>query len=309
MIAIKNIKKYFYTKKEIFKAVDDLTFEIYPGETLGLVGESGSGKSTVGRLLLSLLKPTSGKILFEEKDIASFDASSLKQFRKTTQMIFQDPYSSLNPRMTIQEIIAEPLHIHQIGKKKEREDRVIELLSSVGLLPSFASRFPHELSGGQKQRVGIARALSTKPQFIVCDEPISALDVSIQAQIVTLLKKLQKDLNLTYLFISHDLSMVKYLSHRIAVMYLGKIVEVAPTSRLYLSPLHPYTSALISSIPVPDPTLPRKKPLLLEEIASDVTTQGCVFCRRCPKAMPLCKISKPGLKEIKPGHQIACHLY
>lgn len=300
LLEVKKLRKNFNK----LVAVDNLSFEIYPGETLGLVGESGCGKSTTGKLLLRLEEPTSGEVLFDGKNI--LNPTDFKPYRKKMQIIFQDPYASLNPRMTIGDILQEPLQIHHIDKTS-----VEDLLKLVGLDASYQGRFPHELSGGQRQRVGIARALSVNPQFIVCDEPISALDVSVQAQIVNLLKKLQNEMNLTYLFIAHDLAMVKYISHRVAVMYLGQLMELAPSNNLYQTPNHPYTQALLSAIPIPNPKTERTKTriLLQGEIPSPLNPpKGCPFVTRCPHAMPICHEIRPPLKEIAPKHFSACHL-
>jgi oligopeptide/dipeptide ABC transporter ATP-binding protein len=312
LLEVKNLKKHFSAGKEILKAVDDVSFVIHPGETLGLVGESGCGKSTTGKTLLRLEEPTSGTLLFKGKDLLSLNPQELKSFRKEAQIIFQDPYSSLNPRMTASDIIAEGLEIHNLAQGKEKKERVDALLHLVGLPLASGSRFPHEFSGGQRQRIGIARALSLDPQFIVCDEPISALDVSVQAQIVNLLRKLQIERSLTYLFISHDLRMVKYLSTRVAVMYLGHMIELSATDDLYAHPLHPYTQALLSAIPIPDPELERKRSriVLTGDVPSPINPpKGCVFCTRCPKAMKICHEERPSWKEAAPGHFTACHLY
>lgn len=312
LIQIEHLKKTFPSKGLAVKAIDDVSLTIYAGETLGLVGESGSGKSTLGRLLLKLEEACEGHIYFMKKDITRLTFRSLQPLRPKMQMIFQDPYASLNPRMTIGDIIAEPYDIYGIDIGISRKEKIDQLLRLVGLDTSFQSRFPHELSGGQRQRVGIARALCLDPRFIVCDEPISALDVSVQAQIVNLLKTLQKEKNLTLLFIAHDLSMVKYISTRVAVMYLGKIVELAPTEELYKNPLHPYTEALLSAQPIPDPRLERerKKILLQGEISTpSVPLKGCIFASRCPHASQTCKEIKPKWKEIHPGHYSACHVY
>jgi oligopeptide/dipeptide ABC transporter ATP-binding protein len=290
-------------------AVNDASFDIAPGEVLGLVGESGSGKSTLGRLLLGLEKPDGGEILFEGQNLLQFNPKQLKVFRRYAQMIFQDPYSSLNPRMSAGNIIAEPLLVHELGSEKSRQAKVEELLDLVGLGPSALDRYPHEFSGGQRQRIGIARALSLSPRFIVCDEPISALDVSVQAQIVNLLKKLQNELHLTYLFIAHDLAMVKYISTRVAVMYLGHIVELAPSSELYRSPFHPYTQALLSAIPIPDPKIEKKRTrIFLQGELPASSAKGCPFASRCPHVRDQCRQEKPPLREIAPGHFAACHL-
>jgi len=285
--------------------------EIYPGETLGLVGESGCGKSTVAKCLLGLTPPTSGNIEYEGQSLTKLKGRSLKSFRHETAMIFQDPYASLNPRMTAGDIISEPLEIHKLLKGAEKKQRLDELLDLVGLPRMSKARFPHEFSGGQKQRIGIARALATNPRLIVCDEPISALDVSVQAQIINLLKKLQREMGLTYLFIAHDLRIVKYLSDRVAVMYLGQIMELAPAEKLYRSPMHPYTQALLSSIPIPDPIIERNRTriILRGEVPSPLDPpKGCPFATRCPHATPTCHHVRPELKEITPGHKAACHL-
>lgn len=310
LIKIKNLKKSYLLKKEILKALDDVSFDIYPGEILGLVGESGCGKSTLARSLMRLFHPTSGSIHFEGQNI--FDPSHDKECRREIQMIFQDPFASLNPRMNVGEIIEEPLVLQTKQTKKQRQNRIEELLDLVGFTPDQAMRYPHEFSGGQRQRIGIARALALNPRFIICDEPIAALDVSIQAQIVNLLKKLQRELDLTYLFISHDLSMVRYLSTRVAVMYLGKIVELAPTQELYSNPLHPYTQALLSAIPIPDPIAEkqRTKIVLKGDVPSPTTIhKGCPFASRCPKAMPHCHTAKPHLRKKSKNHFVSCHLY
>jgi oligopeptide/dipeptide ABC transporter ATP-binding protein len=312
LVEIKNLKTYFSIgKQKILKAVDDVSLTIPPGETLGLVGESGCGKSTLGRTLLNLEKATSGEIVFDGKNVQQFSPKELKNFRHEAQMIFQDPYSSLNPRMMAGDIIGEPLKIHQVGTKKEQREKVDHLLEIVGLGPSAFHRYPHEFSGGQRQRIGIARSLALTPRFIVCDEPIAALDVSIQAQIINLLKKLQQEMNLTYLFIAHDLAMVKYLSTRVAVMYLGQIMEEAPSETLYHTPLHPYTQALLSAIPIPDPQIERSRQriILTGDIPSPINPpQGCVFSTRCPHATDICRQSRPQKKEIAPGHFASCHL-
>jgi len=317
VIEVKNLKMYFPVQKNILgkvnlylRAVNGVSFYINKGETLGLVGESGCGKTTVGRCITRLYTPTSGEIIMNGKDIANLDNKEMQPFRKKMHMIFQDPFASLNPRMTVGEIILEPMHSHNIGDVKTRKDRVKDLLGMVGLNPDFASRFPHEFSGGQRQRIGIARSLSANPEFIVCDEPISALDVSIQAQVVNLLDDLQKEFGLAYLFIAHDLSMVKYISDRVGVMYLGKIVEMADSDELYANPLHPYTKALISAIPIPDPDLEmeKKRIILKGEIPSPIGVQkGCSFKTRCTLATEECRLKEPELVEIKSGHYAACH--
>jgi peptide/nickel transport system ATP-binding protein/oligopeptide transport system ATP-binding protein len=309
LLQVKNLKKYFPLKEGLLKAVDDISFEIKAGETFGLVGESGCGKSTLGRSLLRLQEPTSGEILFEGKNILNFSREELKSWRKEAQFVFQDPYASLNPRMTAEDIIAEPFQIHGI---EYDEGKIRDLLRQVNLSPAHRKRFPHEFSGGQRQRIGLARALALTPRFIICDEPISALDVSVQAQIVNLFKKLQMELGLTFLFISHDLRMIKYLSDHVAVMYLGNIVELAPVTELFKIPMHPYTEALLSAIPIPDPKIEknRSRIVLKGEVPSPVhPPQGCVFCTRCPKVMDICHKVRPETKETAPGHRVACHLY
>lgn len=311
MIEIKKLRKEFSFQGKKLIAVSDISFCISKGETLGLVGESGCGKSTTGRCLLRLEEPTSGEIIYQNDNLLAFNRTELLSFRRNAQIIFQDPYSSLNPRMTAGDIIAEPLHIHRIRPEKGLAHYLKELITMVGLSETAFSRFPHEFSGGQRQRIGIARALALKPQFLVCDEPISALDVSVQAQIVNLLKKLQKELGLTYLFIAHDLAMVKYISDRVAVMYLGNIVEIAPSEELYSHPMHPYTQALLSAIPIPDPQLERKRSriVLKGEVPSALAMpKGCPFAGRCPHATDLCHEVMPEHREISPGHFAACHL-
>lgn len=314
LVEVKNLRQYFNVgRKQQLKAVDDISFAIRRGETFGLVGESGCGKTTCGRCILRVYDATGGQILFDGKEVNKLSGHELQDFRRRAQMIFQDPYASLDPRMTVDDIISEGLNVHYKNlSNKEKHDLVSELLMSVGLNSEHGARFPHELSGGQRQRIGIARALALKPDFIVCDEPISALDVSIQAQIVNLLIKLQRERNLTYLFISHDLSMVKHISDRIGVMYLGKLVEVCENQRLYEQPLHPYTQALISAIPVPDPD---KKGLvgqikLKGEVPSPINTPpGCKFAGRCPYATERCRQAAPELREVEKDHYVACYLY
>ncbi|MGM9929796.1 MAG: ABC transporter ATP-binding protein [Bacillus sp. (in: firmicutes)] len=310
LIQIKNLHKYFMLGKETLKAVDGLNLEIYEGETVGLVGESGCGKSTAGRTIIRLYEPTEGEVLFRGENIYAHSNAKLTKVRREIQLIFQDPYASLNPRMTVEEIIAEPFRIHRLYTKNEQKKRVEELLELVGLRAEHKNRLPHEFSGGQRQRIGIARALALNPKFIVCDEPISALDVSIQAQVVNLLKELQKEMGLTYLFIAHDLSMVKYISDRILVMYLGKMMELADSETLCSQPLHPYTQALISAVPIPDPSIKRERIILKGDVPSPINPpSGCVFRTRCPQAMDICSAVIPDWIEAKPNHFVACHLY
>ncbi|MDI3518249.1 MULTISPECIES: ABC transporter ATP-binding protein [Caldanaerobacter] len=313
LVEIKNLKKYFNVGRgAVLKAVDNVNLQIREGETVGLVGESGCGKTTLGRTIVRLYEPTAGEVLFEGKNVHKLAGQQLKEFNRKAQMIFQDPYASLNPRMTVRDIIGEGIDIHGLYKNKERTERIYELLSLVGLNKEHANRFPHEFSGGQRQRIGIARALAVEPKFIVCDEPISALDVSIQAQVINLLMELQQKLKLTYLFIAHDLSMVKYVSDRIAVMYLGVIVELATSEDLHKKPLHPYTQALLSAIPIPDPETERKKKRILLEgdVPSPINPpKGCRFVTRCRYAKPICTEQQPELKEVEKNHFVACHLY
>lgn len=314
LVEVRNLKKYFPTGEGLFgagldtvKAVDDVSFTIRRGETFGLVGESGCGKSTTGRCMLRLIEPTSGEVFFDGQDLLSLDSKELRLLRREMQIIFQDPYSSLNPRMQVGEIIAEPLVIHRVGNRRERRDRVAELLGLVGLKPEHADRYPHEFSGGQRQRIGIARALALNPKFIVCDEPVSALDVSVQAQVVNLLQDLQERLGLTYLFISHGLSVVEHISTRVGIMYLGKLVEVASSEEIFHNPLHPYTKALLSAIPVPDPDVRRERLPLTGEIPTAISPpSGCRFRTRCPMAEPRCAEIEPQLVEVSPGHFVAC---
>ncbi|MEW9669665.1 ABC transporter ATP-binding protein [Ammoniphilus sp. 3BR4] len=312
LLEVKGLKKYFEAGGAVVKAVNDLNFVVHRGETLGVVGESGCGKSTAGRTILRLYDATEGEVLFQGKDIQKLSPKELKAIRKEMQMIFQDPYASLNPRMTVGDIIGEPLDIHRLAKGEKRRQRIHELLKLVGLNPEHMNRFPHEFSGGQRQRIGIARALAVEPKLIICDEPISALDVSIQAQVVNLLKDLQNKMGLTYLFIAHDLSMVKHISDRVAVMYLGKMVELAESEELYFKPLHPYSEALLSAIPIPDPKWGRSREriLLQGDVPSPLNPpSGCHFRTRCPKVMDTCSKQEPNWKEVKPGHFTACHLY
>jgi len=319
LLRVENLTKHFpVTRGIIFQkqvgavqAVDDISFEIKKGETFGLVGESGCGKSTTGRAILQLHKPTAGKVYFEDTELTTASPAVLRKMRRNMQIIFQDPYASLNPRMTVGSIIAEPLEIHNIGTSKERQERVQELLKLVGLNPYFVNRYPHEFSGGQRQRIGVARALALQPEFIVCDEPISALDVSIQAQVVNLLEELQDEFGLTYLFIAHDLSMVRHISDRVAVMYLGKVVELATRNELYEDPLHPYAKALLSAVPIPDPVMEEKRRRIILEgdVPSPINPpSGCRFHPRCPIAEDVCKQAVPEWREAKPGHWVACHL-
>jgi len=312
LVTVKNLKKYFNVKAGILKAVDDVSFNIKKGETLGLVGESGCGKTTCGRTVLGMYSATDGEVLFNGKNVHKMNKKEKREYTKGAQIIFQDPYASLNPRMTVGDIVSEGIDIHNILSKKEKYERVSELLGLVGLNREHENRFPHEFSGGQRQRIGIARALAIDPQFIVCDEPISALDVSIQAQIVNLLIKLQNELDLTYLFIAHDLSMVRHMSDRVGVMYLGCLVELAESDELYGKPQHPYTKALLSAIPIPDPGFEKSKHrIMLEgEVPSPVNpAPGCRFRARCRAAKSVCSENKPMLKEISPYHFVACHLY
>jgi oligopeptide/dipeptide ABC transporter ATP-binding protein len=314
LLEIKNLKTHFPIHAGIIrrqvgavKAVDDVSLSIEQGETVGLVGESGCGKTTLGRTILRLIEPTAGSIFFDGEDITQKNGSSLKAFRRKAQMIFQDPYGSLNPRMTVGNIVGEAIHIHKLLPKKQIPARVAELLKAVGLEPGHASRYPHEFSGGQRQRIGIARALAVEPKFIVCDEPVSALDVSIQAQIINLLQDLQQKLGLTYLFIAHDLSVVEHISDRVCVMYLGKIVESAPATELYRNPLHPYTQALISAVPMIDPATKRKRILLPGDVPSPINPPGgCPFHPRCPIAIETCKSAVPQWRELRPNHWVAC---
>jgi oligopeptide transport system ATP-binding protein len=318
LIKVRNLKMYFPVTEGALiprvvghvKAVDDVSFEIFKGETLGLVGESGCGKTTTGRCMLQLEKPTEGEIWFDGKDLAKLGKAGMRPMRTRIQVIFQDPYSSLNPRMKIGDIIGEPMMVHGIiPDRKKRDRRVRELLDVCGLNPKFADRYPHEMSGGQRQRVGIARALAVEPEFIICDEAVSALDVSIQAQVINLLEELREQFDLTYLFISHDLSVVHHLCHRVAVMYLGHIVELAETEELFRNPLHPYTKLLLEAVPIPDPTHEkgREHKIIKGEIPSPINPPpGCVFHPRCPIAVDTCKTHFPEFREVKPGHWVAC---
>ena len=318
LVEVRGLKMYFPITAGVFrskvgdvKAVDDVSFTILEGETLGLVGESGCGKSTCGRAVLRLYEPTAGSIRIAGTEIADAGFEKLRRMRPTMQMVFQDPQASLNPRMTVAGIIGEPLDEHTTLSRKDRLARIYELMDAVGLNRDFANRYPHEFSGGQRQRIGIARALALNPRFIVCDEPIAALDVSIQAQVVNLLEELQDRLGLTYLFISHDLSMVRHIADRVAVMYLGKIVELAPREALYGAPLHPYTQALLSAVPEPDPAVEtnRRRIILKGDVPSPANPpKGCNFCTRCPKVMEICREVDPEFREVAPGRYVACHL-
>ena len=318
LLRVEDLKKHFPIHKGVIRrqvgavhAVDGVSFEIYNGETLGLVGESGCGKSTTGRTILRLYKPTAGKIIYDGVDLASLKEKEMRKMRGKLQIIFQDPYASLNPRMTVADIVGEPLIVHKLANGKEIQERVEELLGLVGLNPAFANRYPHEFSGGQRQRIGIARALALQPELIICDEPISALDVSIQAQVINLLEDLQEQFGLTYLFIAHDLSMVRHISDRVAVMYLGVIVELAEHEELYDHPLHPYSQALLSAVPIPDPIAEehRRRILLEGDVPSPVNPpSGCRFHTRCPIAESICSEQRPEWREVKPGHFVACHL-
>ncbi|MFN0141187.1 MAG: ABC transporter ATP-binding protein [Pyrinomonadaceae bacterium] len=309
LIEVRDLVKHFPVENsdDVVQAVDDVSFDIRSGETLGLVGESGCGKSTVGRCLLRLNEPTSGEILFEGKNIVGLPHGEMQELRREMQIIFQDPYASLNPRLSVRSIVAEPLKIHGIGDKAEQRDRVADLLQKVGLDPKYADRYPHEFSGGQRQRIGIARALALNPKLIICDEPVSALDVSVQAQVVNLLQELQGEFGLTYLFISHGLAVVEHISNRVAVMYLGKIVEICDAAELYSNPLHPYSEALLSAIPIPDPTQKRERIVLSGDVPTPINPpSGCRFRTRCPIAIDQCSQVVPELRELQPGHFAAC---
>ncbi|MEH7335849.1 dipeptide ABC transporter ATP-binding protein [Neobacillus drentensis] len=317
LLEIQNLKTYYPVKGGFFKrtighvkAVDNISFEIKRGETLGLVGESGCGKSTAGRTILRLLKPTEGSILFEGKNITRVSGKSLREIRQDMQMVFQDPYASLNPMQMVGDIIAEPIYNYSKKSKAELKQEVMDLLEKVGLPPEAYFKYAHEFSGGQRQRIGIARALALRPKLIIADEPVSALDVSVQSQVLNLLKDLQEEFELTFLFIAHDLSVVKHMSDRIGVMYLGNMVEIADKNSLYAEPLHPYTQALISAIPSPDPRQKKERIILKGDVPSPINPpSGCPFHPRCPMAMEECTKQKPALKEVKPSHRVACHLY
>ncbi len=318
LLNVENLVMYFPIKRGVFQrtvghvhAVDDISFRVYKGETLGLVGESGCGKSTTGRAILQLYRPTAGHVFFEDRDLTTMKGEDLRSTRKRMQMIFQDPYASLNPRMTVEEIVGEPLIVHNMAKGREVREMVKELLGLVGLNPAYVDRYPHEFSGGQRQRIGVARSLSLSPSLIVCDEPISALDVSIQAQVINLLEDMQEKFNLTYLFIAHDLSVVRHISDRVAVMYLGALVELASRDELYAKPLHPYTQALLSAVPIPDPMVEekRRRVILTGDVPSPINPpSGCRFRTRCPLAVDICAEKKPEWREVAPEHFVACHL-
>ncbi|AKS37345.1 peptide ABC transporter ATPase [Anoxybacillus gonensis] len=317
LLQVKGLKKYFPITAGLFnkqigqvKAVDDLSFVVYRGETLGIVGESGCGKSTTGRMLMRLIEPTEGSILFEKEEVTKLSPQQLRKVRRDMQMIFQDPFASLNPRHTVEKILEEPLIVHGIGSKEERRKKVREMLEVVGLSSYHAKRYPHQFSGGQRQRIGIARALMTKPKLIIADEPVSALDVSIQAQVLNLLEDLQKEFGLTYIFIAHDLGVVRHISDRVGVMYLGRMVELASSEELYRHPKHPYTKALLEAVPIPDPEYKKEKQLLTGDLPSPSNPPtGCAFHTRCQACMDICKTTKPEWKEVGNGHYVACHLY
>lgn len=316
LLQVKNLKKYYLQKSGLFhrqirevKAVDDVSFTIRQGETLGLVGESGCGKSTTGRSILRLIEPTEGQIWFEGKDVLTMSKDGLQKVRRDMQMVFQDPYASLNPRHTIERTLEEPMKVHGIGGARERKQRVYDLLEVVGLNVHHAKRYPHEFSGGQRQRIGIARALAVNPKLIVADEPVSALDVSIQSQVLNLLQDVQKQFQLTYLFISHDLSVVRHFCNRVGVMYLGRIVELADKNTLFRYPKHPYTKALLSAVPIPDPSIKRERVILKGDVPSPAfVPKGCAFHERCPYVMEVCKIERPTMEDRGRGHLVACHL-
>ena len=317
LLQVKNLKKYFPIKGGIFStpigyvyAVDRVSFSLNRGESLGLVGESGCGKSTAARAILRLIEPTEGEVLFEGKDVCKLDRKELRSIRRDMQIVFQDPYASLDPRRTVEQIIGEPLDVFHISTKKERRERIASLLQKVGLSPDHARRYAHEFSGGQRQRIGIARALALNPKLIIGDEPVSALDVSIQAQVINLLEDIQEEFKLSYIIIAHDLAVVEHVCDRIAVMYLGRIAELAKDRELYASPLHPYTVALLSAIPVPDPNITKKRMILEGDIPSPIhPPSGCHFHTRCPRKMEVCQATIPELREIKEDHFVACHLY
>ncbi|RDU35240.1 peptide ABC transporter substrate-binding protein [Neobacillus piezotolerans] len=318
ILKVENIKKHFPISNPLpfkkstqsVKAVDGVSFDVYPGETLGIVGESGCGKSTMARLINQLIRPTDGKVLFKGQDLANLAEKDLRDSRKSIQMVFQNPYASLDPRKTIRQLLSEPLEIHRVGDRKSRNERVMELLEVVGLSSYHADRYPHEFSGGQRQRINIARALALNPDVIICDEPVSALDVSVQAQVINLLKDLQEEFGLTYIFISHDLNVVRYMCDRIAVMYLGKIVEIGTYKEIYENPLHPYTKALLSAVPTESPYEKKERIILKGDVPSPVNPPpGCHFHKRCPFAMEICKTAVPELEQQDARQQVACHLY
>lgn len=317
LLEVRNLKKHYPIRKGLFskqvgavKAVDGISLTVEQGETLAVVGESGCGKSTTGRAILRLIEPTDGEIRFSGTDVRSLNNEQLRRFRTDMQMVFQDPYASLDPRWTVQRILEEPLRTHENGSSSELKSRVEQLMEVVGLSPYQAHRFPHEFSGGQRQRIGIARALALNPKFIVCDEPVSALDVSIQAQVLNLMQDLQEQFGLTYMFISHDLSVVKFISDRVAVMYLGRVVELAPTKSLFDKALHPYTQALMSAVPAPNPGLKKQRIVLTGDVPNpENPPSGCAFHPRCPYAMDRCKSEEPMLRDLESGHQVSCHLY
>ena len=315
LLTVHNLKKWFKTGEGLFgkgdtvKAVDGVSFTVAKRETLSLVGESGCGKTTTGKVVLRILEPTLGEIFFNGENVTSLNRKEIMKYRKKMMIIYQDPFGSLDPRMTVKHTIMEPMEVHKIGTRKQREEKVIELMKKVGLSPDYVNRYPHEFSGGQRQRIGIARALSTNPEFIVADEPVSALDVSIQAQIINILQNLQKEFGLTLLFISHDLSVVKHISDRVAVMYLGKIVESTDKKELFNNPKHPYTQALLSAIPVPNPKAEKKEIILEGDIPSPLNPpSGCRFHTRCPFAKPICREKEPELRDVGNNHMVACHL-
>lgn len=317
ILEVRNLVKYFPVRRGLFggkqqfvRAVDGISFSVAARETLGLVGESGCGKSTAGRAILRLIEPTSGEITFQGRNLCALDPEAMRSLRNSMQIVFQDPFSSLNPRLTVERIVEEPLLAHEKTTRQERSEKVAEALRTVGLLPEHRKRFPHEFSGGQRQRIGIARALVLNPQLIIADEPVSALDVSVQAQVLNLLVRLQRRLNLSYLFISHDLGVIRYISHRVAVMYLGRIVELAPVERLYAEPRHPYTQALLSAVPVPNPRRSHERIILKGDVPSPIQPPpGCHFHPRCPQRLAVCDQEVPESREMTTGHWVTCHLY